>query len=197
VKHYEPRKYWPERLKKQGKNYVAWRNEAKAFSKQERVFWNAIQPLLPSGGRVLDFGCGVGRFTTVISSIVDQYDGVDLNKEALEFAPSVDNATFTYLLEDNLPFDENTFDGALALTVLQHIVDPQSFELWTNELARVIKPGGFFIGIETPSLKVKPAPHMRWRTSKIIAEALGGRVETVHNISAEFQNSHYCFLARL
>ena len=199
---YEPRSYWSARLRRQGKNYVAYKNQASAFDKQSSVFWEAVSGYFPKGGRVLDFGCGVGRFAPVVANVVDQYDGVDLTEEALKYAPEIENAQFTFLSEDLLPFADNMFNGAFALTVLQHIVADEDFSLWTSELARVIKPGGFFIGVETPELPKRrapkgPAAHMKWRTAEIIAEALGGEVEDSHFLSAEFENSHYCFLARL
>jgi len=199
---YDPRKYWPERLRRKGRNYVAYKNDAAISDKQTEVFWKSISRYLPHGGHVLDFGCGVGRFSYLVSNVVDQYDGVDLNEGALDLVPEIENAIFTYLSEDRLPFDDNIFDGAVALTVLQHIVDPDAFSLWTSELARVIKPGGFFIGIETPELPKKRAPrgpayHMCWRTPEIIAEALGAEVEESYLLTAEFKNSHYCFKAKL
>lgn len=151
---------------------------------------------------MLDFGCGVGRFSAALAASAEEYEGVDLNEDALRLAPEIENASFTYLNEDRLPFDDDVFDGAVALTVIQHIVDDESFSLWTRELARVIKPGGFFIGIETPELSLKLAPHgpafhMKWRTAEIISNALGGEVEEQFMVSAEFTNSHYCFRTRL
>jgi len=196
---YAPREYWSSRLRNKGKNYVAHLNRAHAFDKQAVVFWEALSSYLPRGGRVLDFGCGVGRFAPMIANVVDNYDGVDLTKDALKFAPKIENATFTHLPEDKLPFESDSFDGAIAITVIQHIVTDTDFALWTSELARVLKGGGFFIGIETPqpAKRIVPGAHMRWRTPEIIAEAMGAAVEESHFLTAEFENSHYCFRAKL
>ena len=197
---YNPREYWPKRLQKSGKTYVAFGNKAEAFDKQAQVFWDVMSEHMPAGGRVLDFGCGVGRFATAISGVADQYDGVDLNAGALDLAPEIENATFTFLDEDRLPFEDATFDGAVSLTVLQHIVDPGSFANWTKELSRVVKPGGYFFVIDDPQfrndVRIKDAVHMCRRTPEILSTSLSARLEVTGKLSAESKDSHYFFLAR-
>jgi len=195
---YNPRIYWTNRARKEGKKYVAYKNSKGAFQKQLDVFQMAMEGALPEKGRILDFGCGVGRFAPFISPRVESYEGVDLVEEALGYAPDLPNATFTHLPEDKLPFPDGHFDGIMAITVLQHIVSPQDFELWTSELSRVVKHYGYFFIIDTPApkRKVKRGYHMMWRTAEEIADALGARVHFHRMLDAEFENSHYCFLAR-
>jgi len=141
---YNPREYWAGRLNQKGKTYVAFHDRKDAFDKQFQVFWDAMGATLPVGGRVLDFGCGVGRFAPPLAEVFDFYNGVELNPGALEHAPELSNASFAYLEEDKLPFDDNFFDAAVSLTVIQHIVDPEQFSLWTAEIGRVVKPGGLY-----------------------------------------------------
>lgn len=198
---YDPREYWPRRMKKIGKTYVAHGNSHTAFDKQSQVFWDTLSEHLPGGARVLDFGCGVGRFAPALSENFQQYEGVDLNEGALDYTPDIENATFTYLAEDVLPFDDNTFDGAVSLTVIQHIVDPSSFDAWMAELARVVKPGGHFFVIDDPRINkagkwIKDAPHMCRRTPEIIAFALKSTIQAQGKLSAEADNSHYYFLSK-
>lgn len=197
---YDPREYWPRRLRKSGKTYVAFGNKSEAFDKQSQVFWDVMSSHIPGGGRILDFGCGIGRFSSALSKIVDQYEGVDLNEGALDLAPEIENASFTYLKEDRLPFADDYFDGAVALTVLQHIVDPSSFINWTQELARVVKQGGYFFVIDDPQFKngsrIKDAIHMCRRTPEVLSNSMSSYLEVTGNLSAESRDSHYFFLAR-
>ena len=198
---YNPRKYWADRLEQKGKNYVAFGDRQEAFDKQSQVFWDALAATLPGGGRVLDFGCGVGRFAPALAGAFDFYNGVDLNPGALEYAPELPNASFAYLEEDKLPFDDNFFDAAVSLTVIQHIVDPDQFSLWTAEIGRAVRPGGFIFIIDDPQYdaqgnEVKNAAHMCRRTPEIIAAAIGASVEVTGKLSAECADSHYYFLAR-
>jgi SAM-dependent methyltransferase len=197
---YNPREYWATRLKEKGKTYVAFGDRKDAFDKQSQVFWDAMEATLPAGGRVLDFGCGVGRFAPPLAEVFDFYNGVDLTPGALEHAPDLPNASFTYLGEDKLPFDDDFFDSAVSLTVIQHIVDPEQFSLWTAEIGRVVKPGGYIFIIDDPQYdakgnEVRNAGHMCRRTPKIIADAIGAYVEVSGKLSAECEDSHYYFLA--
>ncbi len=196
---YNPREYWAARLKKNGPKYVAFNNSGAEFNNQESVFWEHTSAQVPVGGDVLDFGCGVGRFASHFASIMNSYTGVDINEGALQHAPEIENARYVYLENDELPFDDNSFDGAVALTVLQHIVDPAQYANWTAEISRVVKPGGWFFIIDDPQYKngkrVGDAGHMCRRTPEIIAESLEAQVEVTGKLSAESKDSHYYFLA--
>jgi ubiquinone/menaquinone biosynthesis C-methylase UbiE len=198
---YNPREYWAERLQETGPTYVAFEGHQDAFDKQAQVFWDVIEATLPAGRRVLDFGFGVGRFAPLLAEVFDFYNGVDLNPGVLEHAPELPNASFTYLEEDKLPFVDDLFDAVVAITVIQHIVSPDQFSLWTAEIGRVVKPGGYIFIIDDPQYdakgkKVRNATHMCRRTPEIIADAIGAYLEVTGKLSAECEDSHYYFLAR-
>lgn len=198
MSEYNPREYWPARLEREGKRYVSTRNRDSIYEKQGNVFWNALEGIFPSGKieSVLDFGCGVGRFSERIANKVERYVGVDINAGAFQYAPKLANGEFVPLPEDRLPFPDAEFDGALSITVLQHIVDPALFQTWASELGRVVKPGGFFLIIDDADTKVKMSPHMCVRGPETIAEALGSSLEYSRILDAERPKSHYCFVAR-
>jgi ubiquinone/menaquinone biosynthesis C-methylase UbiE len=196
---YNPREYWPARLEKEGALYVSTRNNKKVNDRQWKVFKDAILLSMfgTSPGHILDFGCGVGRFAEPVLEDADKYTGVDINAGAFEFAPDLDKADFVPLPEDKIPFEDCTFDSAMSLTVLQHIVDPEQFALWTSEISRVVKPGGYFYIIDDANPKTKMGIHMKVRGPEKIAEALGAEMDfDLGRISAERPNSHYCFRAR-
>ncbi len=196
---YNPREYWAARLKKNGPKYVAVNNKKSEFTNQERVFWDHISANIPPGGDVLDFGCGVGRFAARFAELCDSYTGVDINEKALEYAPVIENSRYVYLEDDKLPFDDNSFDVAVALTVLQHIVAPEQYDNWTSELARVVKTGGCFFIVDAPQYEngalIKNAGHMCRRTPEIISASLKSVVAAEDKLSAESKDSHYYFLA--
>lgn len=193
---YDPREYWPDRMQKEGALYVSPRNNK---GRQWKVFKDAILLSMfgTSPGHILDFGCGVGRFAESVLEEADRYTGVDINPGAFEYAPNLDTADFVGLPEDKIPFEDGTFDSAMSLTVLQHIVDSEQFALWTSEISRVVKPSGYFYIIDDANQKTKMAVHMRVRGPEKIAEALGATVDfDLGRISAERPNSHYCFRAQ-
>lgn len=195
--NYNPREYWANRLKREGSLYVSTKNNSKVNDHQLRVFRDAIQYIAPADiGDILDFGCGVGRFSDTFEDKFNSYTGVDINEGAFEYAPKRENKSFVHLAEDVIPFGDNSFDGAMAITVLQHIVDEEQFTNWANELHRVVKPGGYFLIIDDAETSKKLASHMKVRGSAAISKALGSYLDLdVGTVSAERLNSHYCFRA--
>jgi SAM-dependent methyltransferase len=198
TKEYNPREYWPDRLKREGKLYVSTKNNPSVYQSQGEVFWETLSDFFPDDDidGIIDFGCGVGRFAERVAARVGYYIGVDINEGAFRYAPEIENGEFVFLPEDRIPFDDATFDGAMSVTVLQHIVDPSHFETWTSEISRVVKPGGFFLIIDDANPKTKMGMHMKVRGPEVIAEALGASVEYQEIIDAERPKSHYCFRAR-
>lgn len=195
---YNPREYWPARLKREGALYVSTKRSKKVNDHQWEVFRDSLFRVAPGRlGRVLDFGCGVGRFAEPMMTIADSYVGVDINEGAFEFAPKRVDVAYAALPGDTIPFGDEEFDTAIAVTVLQHIVDESEFGNWTAEISRVVKPGGNFLIIDDADQRARMAAHMRVRGPEKIAEALGGSVAfDMGTISAERPNSHYCFCVR-
>jgi ubiquinone/menaquinone biosynthesis C-methylase UbiE len=196
---YNPRQYWSDRLGKEGALYVSTRNSKTVNDHQWEVFRDALGQVMvgTSPGRIIDFGCGVGRFAETALEFADSYVGVDINSGAFAHAPGLKNAEFVGLPEDRIPFEDNSFDSAMSLTVLQHIVDPEHYATWSSEIARVVKPGGLIYIIDDADQRTKMAPHMKIRGPQTISESLGAVIEEDFGIiSAERKNSHYLFRAR-
>jgi methionine biosynthesis protein MetW len=101
-------------------------------------------------GRVLDIGCGDGRFCTLARNRCTAIVGVDCALKALGIARQrnipVVQSNFG---EHKLPFADASFDVVTCLDVIEHIFDP--FFL-LKEINRVLKPGGELI-LTTPNLR--------------------------------------------
>jgi SAM-dependent methyltransferase len=92
------------------------------------------------GARVLDAGCGTGRFSAELAeSGIARVWGVDASPEMLEVARSkTRRAGFKEGRLEALPFRDGWFEAAVAWLVV-HLVDrPAAFA----ELRRVVGPGG-------------------------------------------------------
>lgn len=109
------------------------------------------QPLAPqfadfagvdAGQRTLDVGCGPGALTSELvarlgSTAVAAVDpSVSFVTAALERNPGVD---VRQAAAERLPFDDGTFDAALAQLVVHFMADPLA---GIAEMARVTRPGG-------------------------------------------------------
>ncbi len=91
------------------------------------------------GRRVLDAGCGKGRFARVLAERHPraQICGLDISEAMLRFAPPGFLVCAGTLTE--LPFADSAFDAAYATESLEHAVE---IERAVAELCRVVKPGG-------------------------------------------------------
>lgn len=146
---YNPEQYWPERARRQGRRYVAksgrWSQYERQTSALEAFLW-----ALSDAGRVLDFGCGPGRFQYTLEAMGLDYEGVDL-------IPGYG----TMEVEDVEP---GTFDAVLATVVLQHIVDEGEYRDAVRLIHDALVPGGHLLLIDRlPDANVEWAPHMRPR----------------------------------
>ncbi len=81
-------------------------------------------------GRILDFGGGQGA--SYVPHLPKEIDLVSVNIDE-QYKPTV-----IVPVGAPLPFDDNSFDGAICLNVLEHIFDTR-FVL--DEMFRVLKPG--------------------------------------------------------
>jgi ubiquinone/menaquinone biosynthesis C-methylase UbiE len=108
---------------------------------------------LTLGERVLDYGCGVGRLSNALTERVPQVVGVDIAESMIEQARQLNRhpSRLTFLSYDGhaLPFEDDTFDGAVSLIVLQH-VRPLSQVAALLELQRAVRPGGVIV-VQIPS----------------------------------------------
>jgi len=91
------------------------------------------------GKRVLDVGCGKGRFARVLREAEPDAEiwGLDISEEMLKFVPEGIATCAGSMTE--LPFADVFFDGAYATESLEHAVE---IARALSEICRVVKPGG-------------------------------------------------------
>jgi len=91
------------------------------------------------GKRVLDVGCGKGRFARVFreQEPAAEFWGLDISEEMLRFVPEGIHTRCGSMTE--LPFEDAFFDAAYATESLEHAVEIGKA---VAEICRVVKPGG-------------------------------------------------------
>jgi ubiquinone/menaquinone biosynthesis C-methylase UbiE len=98
-----------------------------------------------SNRRVIDVGCGKGRFARIVkerhpTATVVAFDLAEAMLRRVPAEVSACSGTMTAL-----PFASEAFDGAYATESLEHAVD---IEAAVAELCRVVKPGGRIVIID-------------------------------------------------
>ena len=118
------------------------------------------------GKRVLDDGCGKGRFARVLKEREPGCEmwGLDISEEMLRFVPEGIHTRAGSMTE--LPFEDGFFDAAYATESLEHAVE---IEKAVSELCRVVKPGGRIAIIDKNAAqwgKLQTPEWERWFTRK-------------------------------
>ena len=115
-----------------------------------------------AGQRVLDLGCGDGRFSAALVGAGASVVGVDASAEALRRASAVAPGAEFVKSEEGapLPFGDGSFDRVWCGETLEHVVD---VALLLGEVRRVLRPGAMLLAT-TPN-------HARLR---VAGEALAG-----------------------
>ena len=117
-----------------------------------RLRLEAVQELVDPhpGDRVLDLGCAAGAISDFLSGLGCETVGIDAEPLALDKARDLfPELQFQLANVIRLPFEDATFDKAVAADLVEHL-DDQSFRSMLRETRRVLRPGGS-LSIYTPN----------------------------------------------
>jgi ubiquinone/menaquinone biosynthesis C-methylase UbiE len=134
-----------------------------------------------SNRRVLDVGCGKGRFARVLKERHETANVVafDLSEAMLHFVPE-GIATCSGSMTD-LPFASGSFDAAYATESLEHAV---RIEQAVAEMCRVVRPGGRIVIIDKNAEhwgKLKTPEWERWFRRRELEKLLGRHCRKVES----------------
>ena len=101
-------------------------------------------------GKVLDFGCGVGRLTRALAGHFEYAYGLDISEQMLAKARELNqpysNCSFILNTEAHLEiFKDNWFDMIYTNKVLQHLSSRRMIRNYLAEFVRVLKRGGLLV----------------------------------------------------
>lgn len=120
-----------------------WARHPKPQATTAGVLWQKTgwQPSDMAGQRVLDAGCGCGRFSEVAASAGASVVGLDSSDNAIHAAQSlVPTGIFArHNLLRPLPRQRELIDKAFSMGVLHHTADPA---LAFRNVAAAVRPGG-------------------------------------------------------
>jgi SAM-dependent methyltransferase len=106
---------------------------------------------LPTGGRVLEIGCGRGVALPVLERLLRPalLVGLDIDASLVAIAARATNgrtAGAVHADAGRIPFEDGSFDIVIDFGTCYHVADPLAV---MREVARVLAPGGLFVH-ETP-----------------------------------------------
>jgi ubiquinone/menaquinone biosynthesis C-methylase UbiE len=103
------------------------------------------------GKRVLDFGCGIGRFTEFLKDCgASEIIGLDFCDEMLQ--ENVGCTRKIYAPVYDLPLEDQSVDAVLSVWTMQYL-DIKLLVQSVKEIERVLSPGGIVYAIEQLSHK--------------------------------------------
>ena len=120
-----------------------------------------LEPL--HGRRVLDLGCGKGRFAARLAESGAEVVGIDLSAAMLAEAEGLARVRGS---ARRLPFAAATFDAVVAVEVFEHLA---AVDAVLREVRRVLQPGGVVVIVD------KNAYSMNAR--RALAAQPGGQVD--------------------
>ena len=102
----------------------------------------------PPSGKLLDAGCGIGRWIVPLAQANYEVTGLDISEVALNTINSFYQSKNLTLVKGNIfkmDFPDKTFDYILSLGVLEHFEDPSVRGNAIKEHVRVMKDDGVLL----------------------------------------------------
>jgi len=123
---------------------------ANDFSRTRDEVWDEMfflfENYLKPGDKVLDLGCGNGRWFKLFQTYNVDYIGVDSSIKLIDIAQK-NNPEAKFKVEEslNLSFPDNWFDKVYSIAVFHHMPSKEFRLKFLKEIERVLKPGGTLI----------------------------------------------------
>jgi SAM-dependent methyltransferase len=100
-------------------------------------------------GKVVDFGCGLGRSSQALATYFDEVYGIDIAPAIIELADKYNryNEKCKYLLNqtnDLKIIESASIDFVWSYGAL-HLIEPRYFENYIREFFRILAPGGMAV----------------------------------------------------
>ncbi len=115
--------------------------------------------------RILDLGCGSGRYIELLSKEGFIFYGIDLSGEAIKIANdmlktgNLNAELVTGSMHKRLPYNDNFFDGIISIRAFYH-GNLNEIRYGITELERILKSGGLiYLTLRRKVSKVRRLPH--------------------------------------
>jgi len=111
--------------------------------------WRGVSDLsnlpFPAVGHILEIGCGNGKTIAALMRKGYKVSGVDFSQAAIDSCKKqFKDIDLKVASADNLPFDDQIFDGVIVFHVLEHLEFHELLRA-VSESSRVLKYGGHIL----------------------------------------------------
>lgn len=142
-------------------------------------------------GKVLDFGCGIGRLSENLINHFEQVVGVDVSKEMIKKAKNNKNTKVEYIHDSTyLQCVKHNFDLVFSLLVLQHIPTPDQI-VYYNRFYDMLNKGGHLLFSMIDTNENKPIKYREYRKDGFWIDLLSKSqiIGILSSIGFEYVNS--------
>ena len=131
------------------------------------------------GDDLLEVGPGPGRTTDLLMEMVPRLTAVEVDPDlaaALTARMNGTNVEVVHADATSMPFDGGRFSGAVSFIMLHHVPTAAQQNALFTEVARVMRPGGVFAGVDSPDTPDFRAMHVDDVCNPVPADTLERRL---------------------
>jgi SAM-dependent methyltransferase len=105
---------------------------------------------VPQNGRIIEVGCGNGKFLSVLHDVRPDIGlaGVDIEDVGIADLPGL---TFHHGQLEEVDIEPSSFDAVYCSNLVEHVPDPLAF---LTKCRKILKPGGVIVGITPDHLSL-------------------------------------------
>lgn len=146
-----------------GEKFEAYMSDYDVKQRQLLVFSHLLKNLTLEQARVLEVGCGTGKFSEQIAKLGGKLTVLDIGPNLVDKVARMLSCTGVVGDACNLPFADQSFDAVISSECIEHTLHPQQA---IREMCRVCRPGGRVC---------LTSPNKLWYPILLIAKKLGLR----------------------
>ena len=151
------------------------------------------------GSKVLEVGPGPGVTTELLHGRVSHLTCVEIDRRfADSLSRRMTGSNVTVVCQDatNMSFPDRTFDGAVCFTMLHHVPSAALQDRLLAEVARVLRPGSIFAGVDSVYSRSFRMLHLFDTMVVVDPAGFPKRLETAGFVDVQVDVNPYAFRFR-